>query len=286
MVLFGEHSAMSLNSFGHRQHMFIVGLISVMHRAFVGRPDTDTRLNQVGHKPDCVESTDIIPETRPMHDWRCQNGGGACVNRCLHCRSLRWRHNGRDSVSNHQPHHCLLKRLFRRRSKKTFKSSASPAFVWGIHRGPVNSPHKWPVTRKMFPFDDVIMSKYYQSNSQPTNQPTNQPNNLTTNKPSNHPTNQRLHRWEPDLVESTWNIPDSKVRGANMGPIWGRQDPGGPHVGPMNFAIWDILQDIPLAKLYFFVHFLSGFYHRSTGGLSAYVAKYFSKMNIFANIST
>ena len=35
------------------------------------------------------------------------------------------------------------------------------------------------------------------------------------------------------------NIPDSKVHGANMGPIWGRQDPGGPHVGPMNFAIWD-----------------------------------------------
>ena len=32
------------------------------------------------------------------------------------------------------------------------------AFVWGIHRGPVNSPHKWPVTRKMFPFDDVIMN--------------------------------------------------------------------------------------------------------------------------------
>ena len=32
--------------------------------------------------------------------------------------------------------------------------------------------------------------------------------------------------------------PDSKVHGANMGPIWGRQDPGGPHVDPMNFAIW------------------------------------------------
>ena len=28
------------------------------------------------------------------------------------------------------------------------------------------------------------------------------------------------------------------VHGANVGPIWGRQDPGGPHVGPMNFAIW------------------------------------------------
>ena len=37
------------------------------------------------------------------------------------------------------------------------QSSASLAFVWGIHRGPVNSPHKWPVTRKMFPFDDVII---------------------------------------------------------------------------------------------------------------------------------
>ena len=35
------------------------------------------------------------------------------------------------------------------------------------------------------------------------------------------------------------NIPDNKVYGANMGPIWGRQDSGGPHVGPMNFAIWD-----------------------------------------------
>ena len=36
------------------------------------------------------------------------------------------------------------------------QSSASLAFVRGIHRGPVNSPHKGPVTRKMFPFDDVI----------------------------------------------------------------------------------------------------------------------------------
>ena len=34
--------------------------------------------------------------------------------------------------------------------------------------------------------------------------------------------------------------PESKVHGADMGPIWGRQDPGGPHVGPMNFAIWVI----------------------------------------------
>ena len=35
--------------------------------------------------------------------------------------------------------------------------------------------------------------------------------------------------------------PENKVRGANMEPIWGRQDPDGPHVDPMNFAIWDHL---------------------------------------------
>ena len=41
--------------------------------------------------------------------------------------------------------------------QRKHQSSASLAFVWGIHRGPVNSPHKWPVTWKMFPFDDVII---------------------------------------------------------------------------------------------------------------------------------
>ena len=119
-------------------------------------------------------------------------------------QTLQWRHNGRDDVSNHQPHNCLLNRLFRCRSKKTPKlrvlfpvvlltialitnhyncvtmramasqitsltivystvderkhqSSASLAFVKGIHRWPVNSQHNGPVARKMFPFDDVIM---------------------------------------------------------------------------------------------------------------------------------
>ena len=35
--------------------------------------------------------------------------------------ALQWRHNGRDGVSNHQPHDCFLNRLFRHRSKKTSK---------------------------------------------------------------------------------------------------------------------------------------------------------------------
>ena len=41
--------------------------------------------------------------------------------------------------------------------QRKHQSSASLAFVRGFQRGPVNSPHKCPVTRKMFPFDDVIM---------------------------------------------------------------------------------------------------------------------------------
>ena len=42
-------------------------------------------------------------------------------------------------------------------NQRKHQSSASLAFVREIHRGPVNFPHKWPLTRKMFPFDDVIM---------------------------------------------------------------------------------------------------------------------------------
>ena len=44
--------------------------------------------------------------------------------------------------------------------QRKHQSSASLAFVWGINREPLNSPHKWPVMRKMFPFDDVIMNMH------------------------------------------------------------------------------------------------------------------------------
>ena len=74
--------------------------------------------------------------------------------------TLHWRHNDHDGVSNHQPHGCLLNRLFRRRSKKTLKLCVTGLCV-GNSPGPVNSPHKGPVTRKMLPFDDVIMSNLH-----------------------------------------------------------------------------------------------------------------------------
>ena len=43
-----------------------------------------------------------------------------------------------------------------------------------------------------------------------------------------------------NAIIHTEQHPDSKFHGANMGPIWGRQDPGGPHVGPMDYAVWAV----------------------------------------------
>ena len=70
----------------------------------------------------------------------------------IHINSLQRCHNERDSFSNHQRLNGLLNRLFRRRSKETSKLRVT-GLCGGIHR----SPHKGPVTRKMFPLDDVIM---------------------------------------------------------------------------------------------------------------------------------
>ena len=71
-------------------------------------------------------------------------------------KSLLWLHNGHHSVSNHQPYDCLLRRSFRRRSKQTSKLRVT-GLCAGNSPEPVNFPHKWSVTQKMFPFDDVIM---------------------------------------------------------------------------------------------------------------------------------
>ena len=73
--------------------------------------------------------------------------------------TLQRRHNECDGVSNHRCPDCLLNHLSRYISKKTRKlqSSASVDLVRGIHRWPVDSPHKGPITQKMFPFHDGIM---------------------------------------------------------------------------------------------------------------------------------
>ena len=73
-------------------------------------------------------------------------------------RALQWRHNERNGVSNHQRLDYLLNCLFRLKSKKTSKVHVS-GLCEGKHQWPVDSPHKRPVTRKMFPFGDVIMAR-------------------------------------------------------------------------------------------------------------------------------
>ena len=75
------------------------------------------------------------------------------------------------------------------------------------HRSPMDPSHKWPVMQSidvLFPKQDV-----------------------------QHTIRLAIY-WS-----SCDTIPDSKVHGANIVPIWGRQVPGGPHVGPMDYAIWD-----------------------------------------------
>ena len=69
---------------------------------------------------------------------------------------LQSRHNECDCVPSHRRLDYLLD-VFSGADQRKHQSSASLAFVRGIHRWPVNSPHKRPVTRKMFSFDDVIM---------------------------------------------------------------------------------------------------------------------------------
>ena len=88
------------------------------------------------------------------------NFGFILLNVTTNILPLHWRHNDHDGASNHQPHSCLLNRLFRRRSKKTSKLRVTGLCV-GNSPGPVNFPHKGSVTLKMFPFDDVIMDKTY-----------------------------------------------------------------------------------------------------------------------------
>ena len=70
---------------------------------------------------------------------------------------LQWRHNGHDGITSLR---IVYWTVYSGTDQTKHQSSASLAFVRGIHRWPVNSPHKWPVTWKMFSFDDVIMHSW------------------------------------------------------------------------------------------------------------------------------
>ena len=72
---------------------------------------------------------------------------------------LQWHHNECNGISNlKSPASQWFAQPFdQAQLRRKYQSSVSLTFVRGIHRRLVNSPHKGPVTQKMFPFDDVIM---------------------------------------------------------------------------------------------------------------------------------
>ena len=136
--------------------------------------------------------------------------------------------------------------------QRKHQSSASLAFMWGIHRWPVNSPHKWPVTRKMFPFDDVIIQSFdsHQVNwwrlisSIILDRRTKDDMTIISEQiislitGTNDEELKIPYFWYTDgIVNGTaisllYDYPDSKFHGADTGAIWGRHDPVGLMLAP------------------------------------------------------
>ena len=76
----------------------------------------------------------------------------------LFLESLLLRHNEQNNASSHRSETIVCSTVCSCADQRKLQSPASLAFVWGTHRWPVtNSPQKRPVTRDIFPFDDVIM---------------------------------------------------------------------------------------------------------------------------------
>ena len=72
---------------------------------------------------------------------------------------LQWRHNESDDILSHQPHDCLLKRLFRRRSKKTSNIRVT-GLCAGNSAGTGEFPAQMASNTENVPFDDVIMDPF------------------------------------------------------------------------------------------------------------------------------
>ena len=77
------------------------------------------------------------------------------VNPCLHYWDVKMGAIASQNTCLTIVHSTIDSGAYRREKK-----SASLAFVRGIHLWPVKFPHKWPVTRKIFPFDDIIMTRW------------------------------------------------------------------------------------------------------------------------------
>ena len=88
-----------------------------------------------------------------------QKHSGENIFNVFASNSLRWHHDGRDA-SHITSLTIVYSTVHSGADQSKHQSSASLAFVWGIRRGPVNSPQKWPVTRKLFLFNCFCKSVY------------------------------------------------------------------------------------------------------------------------------
>ena len=111
--------------------------------------------------------------------------------------------------------------------QRKHQNSASLAFVRGIHRGPVNSPHKGPVTRKIFPFDDVIMDSP-SVDSKATNQSNSTAHPQT--KLNSHSGTMRVRPCVPCLLQHT-ALPATETQ-----PPWSQTLPGPKNSSPPKFS--------------------------------------------------
>ena len=121
-----------------------------------------------------------------------------------HNLTMRWRHNGH-GASQIPSLTIVNSTVYSGADQRKLQSSASLAFVRGIHRGPLDSPHKCPVTRKMFPFDDVIMKWSLSANIRI----------FWSGLPGMLPFPERPVYWCHVVSKYEWNNLQPKIRGRN-----------------------------------------------------------------------
>ena len=136
---------------GHRD--MILTCLAFLHSLTTSRKDSTNRLyspKSPSTSVPCGDDGSSAVVTWP-YPWRNHLKMTKCYN-----ITLQWCHNGRDGVSNHRHLDCSPT-VCSGADQRKHQSCASLTFVRGINRSPVNSPHKGPVTRKIFLFHDVIM---------------------------------------------------------------------------------------------------------------------------------
>ena len=116
--------------------------------------------NSIQPRDDSMSNKTYIHETyRNLCKLKCTRSLGSNKNQIVTMDTvgivfltLQWRHNDHDGVASQITSLTIAyPTVYSGADQRKHQSSASLAFVRGIQRGPVNSPHKLPVTRKMFP---------------------------------------------------------------------------------------------------------------------------------------